>query len=62
MARQTARTGCGALGVGTRVRQAGIEDMPFIFTHGDTKAEVDARDQAMIESFEWAAKWAEANP
>ena len=36
--------------------------MPFIFTHADTQALVDACYRAMLESFERAAKWADANP
>ena len=62
IAKHTATTGLDPLWVGRMVRQAVIEDMPFIFTHADTQAAVDARYRAMLESFEWAAKWAEANP
>jgi len=62
IARHTATTGLDPLWVGRMVRQAVIDDMPFIFTHADTQALIDARYRAMLESFEWAAKWAEANP
>lgn len=48
--------------VGRMVRQAVIDDVPFIFTHADTRALVDARYQAMSESFEWADRWRTSNP
>ncbi|MCP5044825.1 MAG: SDR family NAD(P)-dependent oxidoreductase [bacterium] len=48
--------------VGAMVRQAVIDDLPFIFTHADTRALVDTRYQRMQESFAWADRWHEANP
>ncbi|MAE94673.1 MAG: short-chain dehydrogenase [Deltaproteobacteria bacterium] len=48
--------------VGRMVRQAVIDDLPFIFTHADTRELVDARYQRMVESFAWADRWHEANP
>ena len=62
IATHTATVGLDPLWVGRMVRQAVIDDLPFIFTHADTRALVDARYQAMLESFEWAAQWAAANP
>jgi NAD(P)-dependent dehydrogenase (short-subunit alcohol dehydrogenase family) len=48
--------------VGRMVRQAVIDDLPFVFTHADTRALVDARYERMKESFEWADRWRNANP
>jgi len=48
--------------VGRMVRQAVIDDLPFIFTHADTRALVDARYERMKESFDWAESWRDANP
>jgi NAD(P)-dependent dehydrogenase (short-subunit alcohol dehydrogenase family) len=48
--------------VGKMVRQAVIDDQPFIFTHADTREVVDARYERMKQSFAWAEKWREANP
>ena len=46
--------------VGRMVRQAVIDDQPFIFTHADTRALVDARYERMKESFDWAERWRDA--
>jgi NAD(P)-dependent dehydrogenase (short-subunit alcohol dehydrogenase family) len=62
IAAHTAAVGLDPLWVGRMVRQAVIDDVPFIFTHADTRTVVDARYRAMVESFEWAARWAEASP
>jgi NAD(P)-dependent dehydrogenase (short-subunit alcohol dehydrogenase family) len=62
IAAHTAAAGVNPLWVGRMVRQAVIDDVPFIFTHADTRAVVDARYRAMAESFEWAAHWVNANP
>ena len=62
IATHTAAAGLDPLWVGRMVRQAVIDDVPFIFTHADTRTLVDARYRAMRESFGWAAQWAEANP
>ncbi len=48
--------------VGRMVRQAVIDDLPFIFTHADTRELVDARYERMKECFGWADRWREANP
>jgi len=48
--------------VGRMVRQAVIDDLPFIFTHADTRALVDSRYERMKECFGWADRWREANP
>jgi len=48
--------------VGKMVRQAVIDDQPFIFTHSDTRELVDARYERMQECFAWADRWREANP
>ncbi len=48
--------------VGKMVRQAVIDDLPFIFTHADTRELVDARYERMKECFGWADRWREANP
>ncbi len=48
--------------VGRMVRQAVIDDLPFIFTHADTRELVEARYERMKESFAWADRWREANP
>ena len=47
--------------VGKMVRQAVIDDLPFIFTHASTRELVDARYERMKESFEWADRFREAN-
>jgi NAD(P)-dependent dehydrogenase (short-subunit alcohol dehydrogenase family) len=62
IAAHTAAVGLDPLWVGRMVRQAVIDDVPFIFTHADTRTLIDTRYRAMLESFEWAAEWAEANP
>ncbi|MCP3986545.1 MAG: SDR family NAD(P)-dependent oxidoreductase [bacterium] len=48
--------------VGRMVRQAVIDDQPFIFTHADTRELVDARYERMQQSFAWADHWREDNP
>jgi hypothetical protein len=48
--------------VGRMVRQAVIDDLPFIFTHADTRELVDARYERMKESFAWADRWRAENP
>jgi len=62
IAAHTAAAGLDPLWVGKLVRQAVIDDVPFIFTHPETRTAVDARYRAMVEGFEWAARWTEANP
>ena len=57
IAAHTTAVGLDPLWVGRMVRQAVIDDMPFIFTHADTRAVVDARYRAMLESFDWAERW-----
>lgn len=48
--------------VGRMVRQGVIDDLPFIFTHADTRELVDARYERMKECFAWADRWREENP
>ncbi|MDP6980127.1 MAG: SDR family NAD(P)-dependent oxidoreductase [Myxococcota bacterium] len=48
--------------VGRMVRQAVIDDQPFIFTHADTRELVDDRYERMKASFDWATAWRDANP
>jgi NAD(P)-dependent dehydrogenase (short-subunit alcohol dehydrogenase family) len=48
--------------VGRMVRQAVIDDQPFIFTHADTRELVDARYERMKQCFAWADRWREENP
>jgi NAD(P)-dependent dehydrogenase (short-subunit alcohol dehydrogenase family) len=48
--------------VGRMVRQAVIDDQPFIFTHADTRELVDARYERMKACFAWADRWREENP
>ncbi len=48
--------------VGRMVRQAVIDDQPFIFTHADARELVDARYERMKTSFAWADRWRQANP
>jgi NAD(P)-dependent dehydrogenase (short-subunit alcohol dehydrogenase family) len=55
-------SGLAPTGVGRMVRQAVIDDLPFIFTHADTRALVDSRYERMKECFGWADRWREANP
>jgi NAD(P)-dependent dehydrogenase (short-subunit alcohol dehydrogenase family) len=52
-------TGIDPLWVGEMVRQAVVDDVPYIFTHADTRESVDARYQAMLDSFGWADRWRE---
>lgn len=48
--------------VGRMVRQAVIDDVPFIFTHADTRELVDTRYQTMQDSLTWADRWRTSNP
>jgi len=54
--------GLSPIRVGRMVRQAVIDDQPFIFTHTDTRELVDARYERMKECFAWADRWREENP
>ena len=54
--------GLAPLHVGRMVRQAVIDDLPFIFTHADTRQLVDARYQRMQECFAWSDRWWAENP
>ena len=54
--------GLDPLHVGKMVRQAVIDDLPFIFTHAETRELVDARYERMKQSFDWAECWRKANP
>jgi NAD(P)-dependent dehydrogenase (short-subunit alcohol dehydrogenase family) len=54
--------GLAPLQVGRMVRQAVIDDLPFIFTHADTRELVDARYQRMQECFAWSDRWRADNP
>jgi len=53
--------GMAPLRVGRMVRQAVIDDLPFIFTHADTRELVDARYERMRECFDWADRWRDRN-
>jgi NAD(P)-dependent dehydrogenase (short-subunit alcohol dehydrogenase family) len=54
--------GLDPLLVGRMVRQAVLDDVPFIFTHPpETRDIVEQRHQAMLESFDWAERWRSEN-
>jgi hypothetical protein len=36
-----------------------IDDIPFVFTHADTRALVEDRYRVMQESLDWADRWAD---
>jgi|ETNmetMinimDraft_26_1059896.scaffolds.fasta_scaffold122398_1 hypothetical protein len=46
--------------VGRLVRQAILEDIPYIFTHQETREIVDERYQKMCESFDWAKSFTDS--
>jgi NAD(P)-dependent dehydrogenase (short-subunit alcohol dehydrogenase family) len=52
-------TGLSPEHVGRMVRQAVIDDIPFVFTHADTRALVEDRYRVMQESLDWADRWAD---
>jgi len=54
-------TGLAPLYVGRMVRQAVIDDLPFIFTHADTRQLVDARYERMKDCFVWSDRWRAEN-
>lgn len=50
--------GLDPLLVGRMVRQAVLDDVPFIFTHPpETRNIVETRHQSMLKSFDWAEQW-----
>jgi NAD(P)-dependent dehydrogenase (short-subunit alcohol dehydrogenase family) len=50
--------GLDPLLVGRMVRQAVLDDVPFVFTHPpETRVIVENRHQSMLESFDWAERW-----
>lgn len=50
-------TGVDPLWVGEMVRQAVVDDVPYIFTHAETRESVDERYRSMVESFDWAERF-----
>jgi hypothetical protein len=34
-----------------------LDDVPYIFTHAETRESVDDRYRAMVESFDWAERF-----
>ena len=49
--------GVDPIWVGELVRQAVQDDVPYIFTHLETRETVRARYERMCESFEWSARF-----
>jgi NAD(P)-dependent dehydrogenase (short-subunit alcohol dehydrogenase family) len=50
--------GLDPLMVGRMVRQAVLDDVPFVFTHPpETRDVVQKRHDSMLESFDWAERW-----
>jgi NAD(P)-dependent dehydrogenase (short-subunit alcohol dehydrogenase family) len=54
--------GLDPLRVGEMVRQAVFDDIPFIFTHADTRQIIEDRYAAMQASLTWAEGWRTENP
>lgn len=54
--------GLDPIRVGRMVRQAVIDDLPFIFTHPELREVVDARYERMKDCLDWGDRWREANP